>query len=107
MVQRKKPTVSAKDRYLSQMRDEQISLSRLSMHLNALRGRGQIGAEAADQLEADLYETFGSESGLRVMKLMEKSVLHLGLPSSCSDSALRENEFHTRHQENCIKWTIA
>lgn len=47
--------------------------------------------EERDSLMADIAETFTSETGLRVLKLMEKAILIAALPASASESALREH----------------
>jgi hypothetical protein len=77
----------AKTQYLASMRDEAPVQSFLSSHLNWMREETPEGAE---QLYADIIETFTSEQGLRVLKLMEKSVLFAGVPNGAPDSALRE-----------------
>lgn len=46
--------------------------------------------EEREQLIADFIETFTSESGLRVLYAMEKSVLMVAFADVVSDSALRE-----------------
>lgn len=46
--------------------------------------------EGADQLRADLAETFNTDEGLRVLILFENAVLKSALPNGSSDSALRE-----------------
>lgn len=61
--------------------------SPLSAYLNWMR---QEHAEEAEGLEVDIAEAFTSETGLRVLKLLEKSVLKASQPNGSSDSALRE-----------------
>lgn len=77
----------AKSAFLAEMRQEAPVQSYLSAHLNWMRGENPEGAE---QLHADIIETFTTEKGLRVLKLMEKSVLYAGAPNGSSDGALRE-----------------
>lgn len=77
----------AKANFRKDMRAEMPVQSMLSGYLAWMRAEN---AESADQLEADIVETFTSETGLRVLKLMEKSVLLGSVPNGASDSALRE-----------------
>ncbi len=77
----------AKAKFLSDMREEGPVQSYLAAHLNWMRDENADGAE---QLHADIIETFTTDAGLRVLKLMEKSVLFAGAPNGSSDSALRE-----------------
>lgn len=80
----------SKKRLLNNLRDTPTVFSPLSDHLNFLKSTGDDGAESAEILKNDIVETFTSENGLRVLKLLEKSVLLTSLPTNCSDSALRE-----------------
>lgn len=82
---------SARERFNKEMQREMFSSSPLGEYLTHLRSSGPDGAQMADALEADLIETFQSESGLRVLKLFEKSVLLRAVPNGCGDGALREN----------------
>jgi len=77
----------AKDKFLGDMRQEMPIQSHLSDYLNWMRGED---ANSAEQLHADIIATFTTQEGLRVLKLMEKSVLNSGAPNGSSDSALRE-----------------
>lgn len=79
-----------KDKYLESMRNEQIALSQLGAHLNFLRGEGEEGAAVAEELTNDIVETFTTPSGLKVLMLLEKSVLFSGAKNGAPDSALRE-----------------
>ncbi|WP_120636029.1 hypothetical protein [Ruegeria sp. EL01] len=78
---------NAKTKFLRDMRDEAPVQSYLATHLNWMREENPDGAE---QLHADIIETFTTEQGLRVLKLLEKSVLYAGVPNGSSDGALRE-----------------
>lgn len=80
----------ARDKYLRGMQADPIANSPLGAYINHLRTTEE-GSAAADQLEADLYITFTSESGLRVLRLLEKSVLLSSIPNGSSEGALREN----------------
>lgn len=80
----------AKTRFLAEMQTEMPTLSPLGVYLNHLSSIGEQGAAAREQLEADLIETFTSETGLRALKLFEKSVLLSAQPNGSSDGALRE-----------------
>ncbi|MGC0225153.1 hypothetical protein [Pseudooceanicola nitratireducens] len=80
----------AKKRFLNDMRAERSFHSPLSQYLNWLRSEGEDGALACASLEADIAELFRTETGLRVLKLMEKSVLYQGIPNGSPDGALRE-----------------
>lgn len=80
----------AKDKYLKSIAlHDHMVLSPLTMHLTQLRASKE-GSETADLLEADLIEAFTTESGLRALMLLEKSVLCAGVPNGASESALRE-----------------
>jgi hypothetical protein len=59
----------------------------LTTYLEWMRRENPSGSES---LEADIAMTFGTESGLRVLKLLEKAVLNSPVPLGASDSALRE-----------------
>ena len=87
---RKQKHSEAQARYLEDMRSPVSVLSPLCLYLNALRGDGPEGAKVADMLEADLIETFTTESGLRTLRLFEKSILLSSQPNGSADSALRE-----------------
>lgn len=76
-----------RDKYKSDMQNEAPTHSMLSVYLNWMRSENP---ESAASLEADMAETFTTEQGLRVLKLLEKSVLFAGIPNGSSDSALRE-----------------
>jgi hypothetical protein len=78
---------SNKDRYLEDMRADHPVQSYLTAHLGWMRSENPEGAE---KLTADIAKVFTTEEGLRVMKLMEKSVLFAGVSNGASDSALRE-----------------
>ena len=77
----------APSKFIKSMQGEAPVQSYISAHLNWMRGENPDGAE---NLHADIMETFTSEGGLRVLKLMEKSVLFAGVPNGAPDSALRE-----------------
>lgn len=81
---------AAKKRYLDDMKKEMSCHSPLGEYLVHLRSMSAEGGETADFLEADLIETFQTEAGLRVLKLMEKAVLFRGVPNGSSEGALRE-----------------
>ena len=72
-------------------RDPVAPLSLIGRYLNDIRGMGQDGAEMVASLEADLIETFTTETGLRVLVMLEKAVLHVALPPGSSEGALRES----------------
>lgn len=78
---------SSKDRFLQDMQGDRPVQSYLTAHLAWMRAENPEGAE---KLSADIAKTFTTEEGLRVMKLMEKSVLFAGVQNGASDSALRE-----------------
>jgi hypothetical protein len=59
----------------------------LSAYLDWMR---QEHPDEAEGLEADIAEAFTTETGLRVLKLLEKSVLKVAQPNGASDGALRE-----------------
>ncbi len=63
----------------------------LSTYLSMLRGADEAGVAAAESLTADMVEIFTSEAGLRVLKLLEKSVLMNARPLGAGDGALRED----------------
>ena len=73
------------------MRQQPDGTSAITEYLNWMRSQGDEGAEAADLLHADIQETFKSETGLRVLILMEKSVNNRVLPDGSSEGALREH----------------
>jgi hypothetical protein len=76
-----------KSRFLQDMQDSTPVQSYLTPHLAWMR---QENPEGAEQLTADVIETFTTPEGLRVLKLMEKSVLFAGVSNGAPDSALRE-----------------
>lgn len=78
---------AVRSKYITEMRAERPVQSYLGAHLAWMRGENPEGAEA---LEDDLKEVFSSDEGLRVLKLLEKSVLFAGVPNGSSDGALRE-----------------
>jgi len=83
--------LSPKSQMMERMkRDPPSPISHLGLYLADLASKGQEHAEVADTLTADLIEAFTSEPGLRVLILLEKSVLFAGLPNGASDGALRE-----------------
>lgn len=77
-------------RYLDDMKSPEKAMSQLGAYLNHWRGEGPEGAQYAETLEADLIETFTSESGLRVLRLFEKSILLSSQPNGAPEGALRE-----------------
>lgn len=77
----------AKARMMAEMKQEAPVQAHIGTYLNWLRAENAAGA---DSLEADIVETFTTETGLRVLKLMEKSVLYAGVPNGAPESALRE-----------------
>ena len=80
-----------RSKYIKGMQADPVSpTSQVGHYLNSLRGMGQEQAESADLMVADLIETFTTESGLRVLLMLEKSVLHVALPPGSSEGALRE-----------------
>ncbi len=81
------PKDKARAAMMAELRREAPVLSALGVYLNWVRAEDP---KSADSLEADLIETFSGEAGLRVLKLLEKSTLLLGIPNGASDSALRE-----------------
>jgi hypothetical protein len=76
-----------RDKFLADMRREAPTDSMLGVYLRWMRGEDPI---LAATLEADVIEVFSDEAGLRVMKLLEKSVLFAGIPNGAPDGALRE-----------------
>lgn len=71
-----------------QLQDDRLSKSGIiTQYLAQMREKNPDGADA---LEVDVAELFLSEKGLRVLKLLEKSVLLTDLPLGSSDGALRE-----------------
>lgn len=78
------------EQYLSDMRTPLKPMSPLGNYLLHLKGDSPEGAELADLLEADLIETFTTESGLRVLRLLEKSILLSSQPNGAPEGALRE-----------------
>lgn len=82
--------MKARERFLKDMTTDAPAISPLGMHLNYMRSLGDDGAQGAETLVADMLEVFTSDAGLRVLKLMEKSILLTGQPNGSSDSALRE-----------------
>jgi hypothetical protein len=77
--------------YLKSVRKDPVApLSQIGRYLNEVRSMGQDGAESAALLEADLIETFSTETGLRVLIMLEKAVLHVALPPGSPEGALRE-----------------
>lgn len=77
----------ARATFLSGMRDEMPVQSFVRAYLSWMSAEN---AHAADGLLKDLVATFSTDSGLRVLKLLEKSVLLAGVPNGASDGALRE-----------------
>ncbi len=77
-------------RFKGEMQQEVFRHSPLDDYLHHMRSAGEEGAEIVEALEADLIETFSTESGLRCLKLFEKAVLLSSQPNGCSDGALRE-----------------
>jgi hypothetical protein len=83
--------VRHRSNYLKSVQKDPVApLSQIGRYLNEVRSMGQEGAEAAALIEADLIETFTSETGLRVLIMLEKAVLHVALPPGSSEGALRE-----------------
>lgn len=83
--------MASKPRYVEQMkRDPRAPGSPIDAYLHDLHSMGQGGAEIVEQLVADLIETFSTESGLKTLILLEKSVLYAALPAGSPDGALRE-----------------
>ncbi|MFY0633677.1 MAG: hypothetical protein JXQ91_07690 [Vannielia sp.] len=81
----------ARKAYKREMGQEVFRDSPLDDYLNFVRSNlGEEGPETADALIVDIHDTFTSEAGLRVLKLMEKAVLHAPQPLGSPDSALRE-----------------
>lgn len=80
-------TNQAKHKLLADLRKEMPAPGFLSSYLAWMRTENP---EGADLLEADLAEIFSDEKGLRVLKLMEKSILNRVEKLGASDSALRE-----------------
>ena len=76
-----------KDKFLADMRREAPVHSILGIYLNWMRSEDPA---MTDSLEADMIEVFSGDAGLRVLKLLEKSVLFAGIPNGAHDSALRE-----------------
>lgn len=72
---------------VERLKDEFSHQSMIGGYLAKL---GSESPEARDGLMADIYETFTTEQGLRVLMLFEKSTLLSGLPNGSTDSALRE-----------------
>lgn len=80
-----------RSKYLKSVQTDPVApLSQVGHYLNQLRKMGQESAEHAAFLEADLIETFTTESGLRVLLMLEKAVLHVALPPGSPEGALRE-----------------
>lgn len=79
--------MSLKDKMRADMRREMPVRSMIEVYLAWMRTEDPEGAAI---LEADIAETFSTENGLRVLKLLEKSVLLAGVPNGASDGALRE-----------------
>jgi hypothetical protein len=77
----------AVDRVKADMRLNQSNTSFVQRYLMWLRSENPDGA---DLLEADLIEVFTTEKGLRVLKMLEKSVLKSPCPDGSDDRALRE-----------------
>lgn len=77
----------AKAKFIEEMRREMPVQSYLGQYLVWLNSENPEGAEL---LKEDLRKTFHTEEGLRVLKMLEKSVLHVGVPNGASDGALRE-----------------
>lgn len=83
----RKPRDNVRAAMLVDMRREAPVLSMLDVYLNWLRSEDPAYADA---LEADMIDIFTSEEGLRVLKLLEKSVLFAGIQNGSPDGALRE-----------------
>lgn len=79
--------MAAKDKFLADMRREKSAPGFIGSYLAFVR---ETDPKAADFLETDLALTFTSENGLRVLKMLEKSVLTMTVPNGSSDCALRE-----------------
>lgn len=69
------------------MKREQPAHGPVSGYLNWLRSEDPASAEG---LEADIAICFGTDEGLRVLKMLEKAVLHAAQPLGAPDGALRE-----------------
>ena len=77
----------ARSRYLKSMREAPPAQSSLGKYLAWM---GQENPDGAEKLTNDLTQVFTTEEGLRVLKMMENSVLLAGVPDGAPDSALRE-----------------
>lgn len=73
-----------------QMRGERSSVGFIGKYLAWMSLQGEEGPPSAEGLEADLAKTFTTPEGLRVLKLLEKSVLFSSIPDGSDDRALRE-----------------
>lgn len=78
------------DRKRLRMAGERSSAGFIGRYLAWMRSEGEEGPVAAESLEADVAEVFGTDAGLRVLFLMEKSVLFSSVPDGSDDRALRE-----------------
>ena len=79
--------MSLRNKLRADIQLERPQIGMIGRYLAWMRGENPRGAES---LEADLIDIFSSEKGLRVLKLLEKSVLNAPMPDGSSDCALRE-----------------
>lgn len=79
-----------RDRYLEGMKGDRSPTSAIGRYLAYMRSEGDEGAVNADELSNDLVKTFTTPEGLKVLMMMEKSVLYTGVSDGSPDSALRE-----------------
>lgn len=77
----------ARDAFLSDIKKEKSYPGLIGGYLAWFR---QNDPEAAASLEADIIQTFTSEEGLRVLKLLEKAVLMVALDQDASVGALQQ-----------------
>lgn len=76
-----------RNKVMEGMRAEMPAQGPITKYLAWMRTENPSGA---DSLEADVIETFSSPEGLRVLKLLEKSVLKTAEPLGSPASALLE-----------------
>lgn len=81
----------AKRKYIDRMKQDMSPIGSKGFITEYLAAMRQANPEGADLLEADLVEILSSEKGLRVLKLLENSVLLRSIPVEASGRALRSH----------------
>ena len=76
-----------RNKHTERMKHEMPVKSMIGGYLALMRSENPEGAAG---LEADLTEVFTTGAGIRVLYLLEKSVLLAGVPNGSPESALRE-----------------